>query len=508
VSTDNPALVGIWVLDEGYQITELLFRPAGRYQLDVRSTNPELPYASTERGRYQVSGQTLGLASYDYFGQSEPRQYELQFSDTALTLTSAATGLTQTYQLKADSRADVLARRRVPRPRHLAGRRVGDPCRVRGRYLLAGDKATLQPYPGLGPSRGFELDLYDGDLFLIGDPSRLVIGRKLADSEAGVVDRAADPESMKGERGTILGRWTANMPAASVELVFRPDGEFREARCIDGAVAHDYGLWSVDMAARTLVYDSRFVDVQTLGLDFYGSTLTLFGGLGPPRTFTVNLGAVDEALAASAAADAAEAQVDAAWLARVPVGPRDPNAVQVPTADIPSDPTPGYVFDAPTVLTSFALYRRLLPGVVYFNEWGTIKTVPVVNTREWYLFPTGRALVRFRNHHAGLSYPTTVVDISDSWAAYRVEPRSDQRDILHLYADNRVFIESDVGEQAELTLEDGRRSLFWGKDSQLLSEWASEQQPEPCQPAQPGDPSLINTGLPLTTSLPPDTIPD
>jgi hypothetical protein len=180
----------------------------------------------------------------------------------------------------------------------------------------------------------------------------------------------------------------------------------------------------------------------------------------------------------------------------------------VPTADIPADPSPDRIFDSPTVLSAFALYRRLLPGFVYFNEWGTIRSLAVVNSREFYLFPTGRALIRFRNYRAGISYPMTVVDMSDSWAAYRVEARSDQGDILHLYADNRVLLQTDAGEQAELTLEDGRRNLFWAKDYQILSEWASEHQAEPCQPAEPADPSLVNTGLSLTSSVPPATIPD
>jgi hypothetical protein len=102
----------------------------------------------------------------------------------------------------------------------------------------------------------------------------------------------------------------------------------------------------------------------------------------------------------------------------------------------------------------------------------------------------------------------TMVELSDSWAAYRVEPRSDdQRDILHRYADNLVCLETDLGEAAELTLEDGRRNLFWRKDYQVLSEWASERRPEACELPQPADPSLINTGLGLATSIPPDTIP-
>lgn len=143
---------------------------------------------------------------------------------------------------------------------------------------------------------------------------------------------------------------------------------------------------------------------------------------------------------------------------------------------------------------------------MYFNDRGVIRSVAVLNSREWYFFPTGRVLVRFRNHHAGAVYPTTAVDVSDSWGAYRVERKGDQRDILHIYADNGLFIESDSGEKIAMTLEDGRRTLFWNKDYQILSEWAAEQKPVPCQsPARP-DPSLMNTGVSLSTNAAPDDI--
>jgi hypothetical protein len=186
---------------------------------------------------------------------------------------------------------------------------------------------------------------------------------------------------------------------------------------------------------------------------------------------------------------------------RVPVGARDPNAVQVPTADIPADPNPGRVFDGPTVLSGFHLYRRFIPGFAYFNVQGTIRTVPVMNSREFYMFPTGRVLVRFRNHRATFTYPITMEDISDSWGAYRVEPKPEQRDVLHRYADNAVFVETDLGEQVEMSLEDGRRHLFWGKDFQVLSEWVAEQRPIACQAPVTVDPSLMNTGISLATTI-------
>ena len=757
-------LIGMWKMDEGYQVTEVLFRSDGRYQLDTRSTDPDLDYASTERGRYDTGGQTLTLAPYEYFGEPYQRRYrlavaqqvlslttdydttqeyrlvpgstadvlanekvaanlvgnwvrnlayagtaeytfrpggyyvlkntpgdsqlppdfirgryeqddrrltlrpysgvetqcELDFFGTTLTLIERGeySGSEQAYELRAGSEADerakaaeadaflarkdwqvgtwqiqdaihrvdltfrpdgfysakeetpyltglvrgryVLETRRIRlqpfvgqgiyarsngefglvertreldyydgelqfidlqslwqsvtlarkqpgtevavaknvcvaqaerqragwhigvwevndptgwmeftfRPDHRYMAKAGSngvPSEVeRGEYRLSADTVTLSPYAGLGPARAFELDLYDGDLFLVGDTRRMVVARKVGGSPSAVVEKTRHPQAMNGERGSILGQWTANLPGDSAALVFRPDGEFRLTHCRDHVRSDDYGIYSVDMAARTLVSDSRLMPAQTHGLDFYDDTMTIFGGtVGAPRSYTVNLGTVDAAIASSLAADAGEARVDATWLARVAIGPRDPQAVQMPTADIPADPHPARIFDAATVFTSFHLYRRFIPGFVYFNVQGYIRTVPVMNSREFYFFPTGRTLVRFSNYRAGISYPTTVADVTDSWGAYQVLPKPEQPDILHRYADNVLLIESDLGERLEMTLEDGRRNLFWGKDSQTLSEWAAEQTPIRCEGSATSEMHLMNTGVSLSTSIPP-----
>ena len=537
--------VGLWEIREAWQTVDLTIRPDGRY-IAKEDTSDVL--RGIVRGRYTLEprrirlqpfiGQDLYAGSNGEFGKVERTRAldyydgELQVIDLeaisqSVTIARKVAGsdapvLEKVAQARAERAREGWAvgiwevndpagwMEFTLRPDHryiAKSGNAGSPSEVeRGRYVVAPDKVTLAPYVGLGPARGFELDFYDGQLFLVGDSRRMVVARKVAGSESEVAEKTRDPSSTKGERGSLLGLWSANLPGHSAALVFRPDGQFRLQRCANDALTHDYGLYTVDMATRTLVLDSRFVTVQTHGLDFYGDTLTIDGGaLGPASTYTVNLGSVDAAVAASLAADDEEARIDAQWLARVPIGPRDSNAQQQPTGDIPADPNPGRIFPSPTVFTSFALYRRLIPGFVYFNYLGTIRSVAIVNTRAWYFFATGRVLVRFRNHRAGASYPTTVVDTSDSWGAYRVDPKPQQQDVLHLYSDNGLLIETDLGERAEMTLEDGRRHLFWGKDRQLLSEWASEQKTIPCQ-APAGDPRLMNTGVSLSTTIAPDSI--
>jgi hypothetical protein len=146
----------------------------------------------------------------------------------------------------------------------------------------------------------------------------------------------------------------------------------------------------------------------------------------------VRSSADNRAIEASPAADAAAARVDDQWLARVPIAFWDPSAVQTPT-DIPADPNPARIFKGAVVFSEFQFYRRLIPGFVYFNVQGSIQTVPVMNSREFYIFPTGRMLIRFRNYRATFTYPFTVADVSDSWAPYSVEPKPEQRDVLHRY---------------------------------------------------------------------------
>jgi len=57
-----------------------------------------------------------------------------------------------------------------------------------------------------------------------------------------------------------------------------------------------------------------------------------------------------------------------------------------------------------------------------------------------------------------------------------------------------------------MTLENGRRHLFWDKDYQLQWEWASEQKTIPCELPTESDPSLINFGVSLSTEIPADPI--
>lgn len=538
--------VGTWEVRDPFLVADVTFRPDGRSQA-IHTTEFA---AGTVRGRYELSarqmrwqpfpGQEIYARANGEFGKEEKIRAldyydgELQFIDLgalsqhvvlARKRPGSEAAILEKAQVAAAQRAvegwhigiwevhDPAGWMRFtfrPDQRYLAeGGTENAPSQVeRGRYLLAADKLTLSPYSGLGAARGFELDLFDGDLLFAGDSARLVVARKVAGSEVEVIAKTRDPLALKGERGGLLGRWSAPLPGISSELVLRPDGEFRLDRCANQQVSRDYGLFAVDLERRKLLLDSRLSPAQTLDLDFYGDTLTLYGGVHPPATYRVNLGSVDADVAASLQADADREGVDDSWLARVPIVPRDPGVLPTPSVGLPPDPLPSRIFEDPTVLAHYQLYRRLIPGFVYFNDNGVIKSVAIVNTREWHFFPTGRVLVRFKNYYPGAFYPTTFEEVSDSWAAYRVEPKSAATDVLHRYADNVLRLDSDLGEQVELSLEDGRRHLFWDRDYQLLSEWATEQKPVACALPDTADARLMNTGVRLSTGIAPDPFDD
>ncbi|MHC1766337.1 MAG: hypothetical protein AB9869_18900 [Verrucomicrobiia bacterium] len=387
---------GVWQIQKDDNKINLLLRPDGLYT----ATNTTPRVQRTLWGRYTLVGAEIDLIPFvgqeryaldeADFGMKE-QPFTVDYYDGELQLIDHKPGILQSVTLayqSPGSRAPVveLARQAQtertregwylgiwetnspaawmeftfrPDDRYTAKSGAGGVASEveRGDYVVAPEKVTLAPFAGNGPARGFDLDLYGGNLFLIGDSKRLVIVRKVAGSEPGVAVKARDPVALKGERGSILGLWTANRPGEYAELVFRTDGQYRWKSCklvlTNNIVYYDYGLYAVDMAARSVVLDSRFIDIQTRQLDFYGDTMTLYGGLtdNTPDTYRVNIGSVDAAIAASFAADAAEAQVDAQWLARVPLGPVGPIGT-VPFG-IGADPDPGRIFPEPTVFTEY-----------------------------------------------------------------------------------------------------------------------------------------------------------
>lgn len=527
--------VGVWEIRDGNEVVDLTLRPDGHYLSEV-GTGPQ---KEVLRGRYLLESQQIRLLPFagqdlyahsggDFGNTARIRQLdyydgELQFIDL-----DSVIQWVRTARKRADSEALVMEKMRQaqiaqgqpewwvgiwevndpagwmqltlrPDGRYLARAGLEDITKEveRGRFRIALNKLTLGPYPNLGAPRGFETDWYDGDWLLIGDPYRMIVARKVPASESAVTAATQDPDALKGLEGPLVGLWTVALSSQySAELLFRPDGQFRLGRCSKGELLPDYGLYSVNLAERTLELDSRLADPVTVSMDFYANTMTLVStNQGFPVTYVFDGARSAAALQASLAADADEAKLDALWLPRVPVGPRKAEAGEFPA--LPPDLQPGHVLQGATTFTSYRHYQQLIPSFVRLD--------PVVNSRDWHFLQNGRVMIRFIQYRGSSAGPLIEREVIDVWGAYSIEPKPDLTDILHLFADNVLRIETDRGEQLELTLENGRRHLFWDEARALLDEWAAERQPMSCLlPAT--NPNLMNTGISLRTTIPPDDL--
>jgi hypothetical protein len=247
-------LVGVWVVDEGYQITEFLFRSDGRYQLDTKSTDSYLDYAFSERGRYEVDGQTLTIKPYEYFGEPYGKSYEFALNGDSLSLTTLDYPTTQDYQLKPGSREDVLARERVDpdlirtwrrsithygteeytfRPGGYYVRKSTPeggqfpPEYLRGRYTQDGAQLTLEPYSAYQPV--YEVDVFGSELTLIrkedysGDSATY---DDVPGSAAEVRAKAAEAEAFLSREHWQVGVWEIRDELHTVDLTLRPDGHY------------------------------------------------------------------------------------------------------------------------------------------------------------------------------------------------------------------------------------------------------------------------------------------
>lgn len=524
--------VGVWEIRQGDWRVDLTLRPDGHYIVEQEVWSSK----EVARGRYTLEEGRLRLAPFvgqDLYTRSYAAEQawtldyydgELQLIDLEAILQSVSAARKRAGS--DTSVAEAAAAAQAERQRHgwwIGTWEVKDPAGwmrftfrpdqrymvtagdggaakevERGSYRLTASKLTLAPYPGLYPGlgdpRGFQVDFYDGALFLIGDSSRFVVARKVPGSETAVTQATENPEALKGELDPLVGLWNLRMTNVLAELLFRQDGQFRLTRCLSGVSSDEYGLYAVDWPSRTLTLASRLTEMQTIGLDFYGDTMTLFGtNFGVPVTYVTTPERTQAALEASLAADIREAELAALWLTRVPLGPRNP-AAQVPP--MPFDARPRHVFEGATVFTRYRLYERLIPSYVGLD--------PVINRREWHFLPSGRVMIRFVHHRS--DNLLIVREVIDTWAAYRIEPKPVQEDILHRYADNVVFVETDAGELLELTLEDGRRHLFWDTDRMELTEWTAEKPPPACQTPTEFDPNLMNTGVMLRSTIAPDAM--
>ncbi len=526
--------VGIWEVRQGNLHVDLTLRPDGHYVAELQTVSgPEIVRGlyTLESKRIQLSpfvGQDLYAHSGGEFGNAEAMRQldyydgELQFIDLSAVIQwvtvarkrpgSDASVLEKLSQARAaqtqvgwavgiwqvNDGAGWMEFTFRPDGRYIvqAGKNGIANEVERGKYQLRGDKLTLACYPNLGQPGAFITDYYDDALLLIGDRHRMLVARKVPGSETGVTEATTRPKALEGAWEPLVGLWSQAFNGSSAELLLRPDGQFRYASCIKAELTKEYGLYAVDLASRTLVVDSRVAEPIIAELDVYADTVTLVStNQGFPLTFVIHPELTEAALQVSFAADVQESEMNRQWLDRIPIGPTNPDIGQAPS--LPIDLRSEHVLDGATVFTEYRHYQRFIRGFVY--------EVEVDNSQEWHFLRNGRVMMRFIQHRAAPGLPPVIVaDVIDAWGAYTIQPKPPGQDVLHRYADNVLRIETDLGETLEMTLEDGRRHLFWGRDRAVVDEWAAEDQPALCLPPADIDPRLMNTGLSLQTSIAPD----
>ena len=248
-------LVGIWVVEDGAEIIELLFRPSGRYQLDTTQTDPISGYFTTERGRYEINGRGLTLLPYDYFASEPGRKgYEFELAGNSLSLTTLDFPQVRVYQLKTGSRADVLAREKVDpvlfgtwwRTIPFFGKaeytfRPGGyyflkninedgelpPEFIRGRYEQHGNRVTLTPYSGTPVQ--YEVDFFGNTLTLIRNEESFgegIILEVVAGSAADVRAKAAEAQAFLSRDTWHVGVWEIRNEFHTVDVTIRPDNHY------------------------------------------------------------------------------------------------------------------------------------------------------------------------------------------------------------------------------------------------------------------------------------------
>lgn len=251
---DNP-LVGIWVMDQEYQVVELLFRTDGRYQQETKSPAGEAQYYLTERGRYTIDGETLVLALYEYANDpAGKRYYAMELVGTSLKLVAVDTEATYEYQFKPGSRADVLQRQGVERvlvgtwwrPFPYSGLeqytfRPGgyyfletidessDPPiqYIRGRFVENDTGSIVKPYGGVEAK--YELDFFGDTLTLILLDS--YYGASTAyfyrpGSRETVQAKADEAAVFLSQDNWHVGVWEIRDVMHTMDLTIRPDGHY------------------------------------------------------------------------------------------------------------------------------------------------------------------------------------------------------------------------------------------------------------------------------------------
>ncbi|MEO6350297.1 MAG: hypothetical protein ABIP53_06565 [Candidatus Limnocylindrales bacterium] len=91
-----------------------------------------------------------------------------------------------------------------------------------------------------------------------------------------------------------------------------------------------------------------------------------------------------------------------------------------------------------------------------------------MNSTKWYFETTGRLYTIFTNWPLGKIYDrySPEPDVNTYWSRYTIVEGTDT---------DRVLVETDAGEQIEMSLANGRRNLVWDNDVYGQVDWENQQ---------------------------------
>jgi hypothetical protein len=237
--------------------------------------------------------------------------------------------------------------------------------------------------------------------------------------------------------GPLVGRWIHRNEYERVAIVFLPDRRYAREVATEAAVLRDWGTFEAE--ARRLTLRPSDGEAETYSAATAGDELTLSG---PPLGDLVQVyglepgspGTVEEE---ARAADARKARDDLHARERIRVGPASRSAAAA-AAGAPEDPSPDRVFEEATVFLEPGTYSFPAPGA-------RLPTEGVWRRTRWTFLPTGRVHYRSERHEG-----SGEVSVSEVWGRYRIEEEA-------------VTLETDDRETHSLALEDGRRTLRFGR---------------------------------------------
>lgn len=304
----------------------------------------------------------------------------------------------------------------------------------------------------------------------------------------------------------LVGRWVSENQFTKTVVDFLPDGRYGKTLTVGNQKLGENGTYALQ--GNTLTLNPQNGGAQQFSVALQGDQLALRGGSALTQTqeaYTRVPGSAEAVVAEAAKGDQANAQENAAWAARFPIGPARPQP-NIAAGNLPLDPQPARVFDGAVAFTAMQLYSRYWNANVVYQVTEGADPGCGKNETRFHFLANGRFF------YVNIKYvPTGVVqygrnlaraEVTASWGRYTIGAGTPASEPLQM--------ESDAGERIAAAFVSGRRNLLWGQNTfgNVFWEQAAMRQyqehggqpgvgvplpqpavaPQPAQPIQPANP--------------------